>query len=313
MNELIQQGIITELPGTQNVQYVINDKSAFALTEFKVLRSQGRNFIKCAKVLYNGKIKLLYFSSMFKSLKNMLPSLDGDTFLSIVANILNSVIEIKNNGFLSCSNLDLSFEKIFVDQNTLEVSLIYLPVNNPNADIAAFENEMRTELIKLISGIPAFSNEKMTRVCGYLSNGTLSLPQLYNSVCSEIKVGFQKQVIVPETEEKIEMSKKKDISSQPPLHFVSVNAPSQINLVVSTLEYTIGKNPAQVNGAITFNKAISRVHCKITYQNNNYYITDLGSANGTFVNNSKIAAHHPQPIKSGDTIRLANSDFRVQF
>ena len=147
MNELIQSGVISELSGTQNVQYVINDKSAFALTEFKVLRSQGRNFIKCAKVLYNGKIKLLYFSSMFKSLKNMLPSLDGDTFLSIVANILNSVIEIKNNGFLSCANLDLSFEKIFVDQNTLEVSLIYLPINNPNADIAAFENEMRTELI----------------------------------------------------------------------------------------------------------------------------------------------------------------------
>lgn len=311
MNELIQQGLITELSGSQNIQYILNDKSTFALTEFKVLRSQGKSFIKCAKVLYNGKIKLLYFTSMYKSLKNMLPSIDGDTFLSIIANILNCVIDIKNNGFLSCNNLDLSFEKIFVDQNTLEVSLIYLPVNNPNTDIASFENELRTELIKLISGVPAFSSEKMTRVCGYLSNGTLSLSQLYSSICSEVKGMIKRQPVEEKKEEHIATDNR--TRKQSPLLFTSINAPVNTSFTITTQEFVLGKNPAQVNGAITFNKAISRVHCKITYQNNTYYITDLGSANGTYVNKSKIAAHHPQPLRSGDIVRLANSDFKVEF
>ena len=313
MNELIQTGVISELTGTQNVQYVLNENSAFALTEFKVLRSQGKNFIKCAKVLYNGKIKLLYFSSMFKSLRNMLPSLDGDTFLSIIANILNSIIEIKNNGFLSCSNLDLSFDKVFVDQNTLEVKLIYIPVNNANTDVATVENEFRTEIIKLISSVPAFSSEKMTRVCGYLSNGTLALPQLYNSICSEIKNGTFKKQVYTDDKKNNKPSNEREIFKQPQLHFVSVNAPVNIHFVIETPEFVIGKNPSQVNGAITFNKAISRVHCKISYQNNSYFITDLGSANGTYINNSKIGAQHPQPIKSGDIIRLANSDFKIQY
>lgn len=310
MNELIQQGAITELSGSQNAQYILNDKSTFALTEFKVLRSQTKNFIKCAKVTYNGKIKLLYFTASFKSFRNMLSSLDEDAFLTVIANVLNAIIEIKNNGFLSCTNLDLSFDKIFVDQSTFEIKFIYLPVNNPNTDTASFENELRSEFIKLISTIPAFSSEKMKRVSGYLSNGSMSLNQLYGSVCSEIK---GRSSASSGTRKNTGSDKGSAGGAQKPLRFVSVNSPAKINFNITTPEFVIGKNPSQVNGVITFNNAISRVHCRITYQNNMYSITDLGSANGTFINGSRIVAHRPYQIKNGDMIRLANSDFRIQL
>lgn len=308
MNDLLKQGVISELTGTPNVQYVLNDKSVFALTEFKVLKSQSKHFIKCAKVLYNGKIKLIYFTSMHKSLRNMLPSLDGDTFLSIIANLLNCIIEIKNNGFLDCQDIDLSFDKIFVDQNTFEVNVIYLPVNSSNSDITAFETELKTEIIKLVSTVPAFANEKMTRVCGYLSNGTLSLNQLYGNICAEIKSGMK----TPPKNLKNRGGGAK-IFKQPTLYFSSINTPVDINFQINSNEYVIGKNPEKVNGVISFNNAISRVHCKINYKNNTYFITDLGSANGTFVNKNRLAANQPAQIKSGDTIRLANSDFVVKF
>lgn len=313
MNGLLQKGVVSELVGTPNVQYVLNDDSAFALTEFKVLKSQSKHFIKCSKVKYNGKIKFIYFTAMSKSLRNMIPSLDSDTFLTIIANLLNCIIEIKNNGFLDCENLDLSFDKVFVNQNTLEISLIYLPVNNADKDLASFENEFRTEIIKLITSVPAFTGEKMARICGYLSNGTLSLNQVYKSICSEIKgrsTSFESDF---DREKDTGNSNKHVIFKQPSLHFYSLNAPVDINFNIDVPEFIIGKNPAQVNGVISFNKAISRVHCKISYQNNSYFITDLGSANGTYVNKSRLAAQHPQKIKSGDTIRLANSDFKIEF
>lgn len=313
MNGLLQKGVVSELVGTPNVQYVLNDDSAFALTEFKVLKSQSKHFIKCSKVKYNGKIKFIYFTAMSKSLRNMIPSLDSDTFLTIIANLLNCIIEIKNNGFLDCENLDLSFDKVFVNQNTLEISLIYLPVNNADKDLASFENEFRTEIIKLITSVPAFTGEKMARVCGYLSNGTLSLNQVYKSICSEIKGSATSFEPDFDREKDTGNSNKHVIFKQPSLHFYSLNAPVDINFNIDVPEFIIGKNPAQVNGVISFNKAISRVHCKISYQNNSYFITDLGSANGTYVNKSHLVAQHPQKIKSGDTIRLANSDFKIEF
>lgn len=313
MNGLLQKGVVSELVGTPNVQYVLNDNSDFALTEFKVLKSQSKHFIKCSKVKYNGKIKFIYFTSVSKSLRNMIPSLDSDTFLTIIANLLNCIIEIKNNGFLDCENLDLSFDKVFVNQNTLEISLIYLPVNNADKDVASFENEFRTEIIKLITSVPAFIGEKMARVCGYLSNGTLSLNQVYKSICSEIKGRSTSFELDFDRGKDEGDSNKQVIFKQPSLHFYSLNAPVDINFNIDVPEFIIGKNPAQVNGVISFNKAISRVHCKISYQNKSYFITDLGSANGTYVNKSRLAAQHPQKIKSGDTIRLANSDFKIEF
>lgn len=310
MEELLKQGIISELTGTPNVQYVLNDNSVFALTEFKVLKSQSKHFIKCAKVLYNGRIKLIYFTAMHKSLRNMLPSLDGDAFLTIIANLINCIIEIKNNGFLDCQDIDLSFDKIFVDKNTLEVNVIYLPINSTSIDISSFETELRTEIIKLISTVPAFANEKMTRVCGYLSNGTLSLNQLYGNICAEIK----RIVQISPKDINNNLGAEKKIFKQPTLYFSSINNMSEdIHFEINSGEYVIGKNPAKVNGVISFNKAISRVHCKINYLNNLYFITDLGSANGTFVNKTRLAANQPHQIKNGDSIRLANSDFVVEF
>lgn len=308
MNDLLQQGVITELSGTPNVQYVLNDNSIFALTEFKVLKSQSKHFIKCAKVLYNGKIKLIYFTAMHKSIRNMLPSLDGDTFLTIIANLLNCIIEIKNNGFLDCQDIDLSFDKIFVDQNTLEVNVIYIPVNSRNSDVSSFETELRTEIIRLISTVPAFANEKMTRVCGYLSNGTLSLNQLYGNICAEIKGGMKNNSVSD-----CAQSGESKIFKQPTLYFSSINTPVSLCFEINSNEYIIGKNPAKVNGVISFNKAISRVHCKINYQNNTYFITDLGSANGTFVNKIRLAINQPYQIKNGDSVRLANSDFVIKI
>lgn len=308
MNEFESIGLVNELTGSPNIQYVINDDSTFALTDFKVLKGQGSNLVRCAKVRYNGKIKLIYFTSEKKSLKNIAQALDTDSFITVIANLISSVNDIKSNGFLELSNLALTFDKIFVDSNTLSVSLIYLPINNSHSDTVQTENELRTEIIKFISSVPAFATEKMNKISSYLSNGTLSLEQLYGHLCEEVGSYAPKK-------QKVNVVEKKTVqfANQPTLRFRSVNAPVSVNLQINSDEYVIGKSADKVDGVISFNKAISRVHCKITYQNGNYYITDLGSANGTFVNSKRIPAQCSEIIKNGDAVRLANSDFLIEI
>ena len=311
MNELIKQGLIIEKKGTQNVQYIFNEKETFSLTEYKVLRSQNKNFAKCSKVLFNGKVKLVYFTGNYKSLRSMLNSIDFDTFLSILSNVFSCMIEIKNNGFLSCNDLDLDFEKIFIDQNTLEVFLVYLPITDSSTDVLSFENEFRSEVIKLINTVPAFAGEKAGRVCNYFSNGNVTIEQLYQSVRSEINSFVKGKnpsvhpggggVMPPNS------------NPQPVMTISALNAPVPKRLSVNRPEFIIGKNPAKVHGVIDFNPAVSRIHCKINFESGEYYITDLGSANGTFVNSKKLAPQIPKLLTSGCVIRLANSDFKIEF
>ena len=56
---------------------------------------------------------------------------------------------------------------------------------------------------------------------------------------------------------------------------------------------------------------ISRVHARILIRNNNIFIEDKNSTNGTFVNSVKLKANDAFKVKAGDIVRLANEEFFV--
>ncbi|MBS5934351.1 MAG: FHA domain-containing protein [Clostridiales bacterium] len=63
--------------------------------------------------------------------------------------------------------------------------------------------------------------------------------------------------------------------------------------------------------AVIMESTISRVHAKITQEDENLYITDMGSTNGTFVNEENIQPHSKVPIKFGDILRFANITYSL--
>ena len=77
-------------------------------------------------------------------------------------------------------------------------------------------------------------------------------------------------------------------------------------------EFLIGKSSERVQGVITGNNAISRVHCKIVRKNGNYYVVDMGSSNGTYVNGKRIEPNIPEPILDKSQLRIANAEFIVR-
>ena len=79
------------------------------------------------KLLFNGKIQFYYLTNGAKSLKSMLHSVvDADSFIKIVMSIISEILLVKQNGFLSCQNIDLSFERIFINPSTYKATLVYL-------------------------------------------------------------------------------------------------------------------------------------------------------------------------------------------
>jgi pSer/pThr/pTyr-binding forkhead associated (FHA) protein len=100
---------------------------------------------------------------------------------------------------------------------------------------------------------------------------------------------------------------------QPVLKFSSLNPSDGISFSINKPQFKIGKKATIVDGAISFNNAISRVHCQVEYKNNKFYIVDLNSANGTYLNKHKLDSNKLYELKNKDNIRLANSDFIVEF
>lgn len=308
MNILIVNNYIKEMECGSNFAYILGDNNAFLSTEYKVLQSQASScFVKCMKMAYNGSVQLYYLTKGLKSFASMIPTLDADSFLTIVSNLLSDIIEVKHNGFLSCQNIDISFERIYVDPATHKVSLVYLPLSlHIYDDNSSFENEIRTGLIKLISGVSTLSTSKTMQFSADLSNGTLSVENLYARIKGGRNTNSGQSHI-----DQTDVSERRQSSGL--LRIIAMNAPTRIEITVTKDSFIIGKKAELCDGVIDFNKMISRSHCRINRKGNQYTITDLQSANGTYVNKIRLQPNQPHPINNGDIIRLANSDFQVSI
>ena len=224
-----------------------------------------------------------------------------------MSNLLSDIIEVKHNGFLSCQNIDISFERIYVDPATHKVSLVYLPLSlHIYDDNSSFENEIRTGLVKLISGVSTLSSSKTMQFSADLSNGMLSVENLYARIKGGRNTNSGQSHI-----DQTDVNERKQSSGL--LRIIAMNAPTRIEITVTKDSFIIGKKAELCDGVIDFNKMISRSHCRINRKGNQYTITDLQSANGTYVNKIRLQPNQPYPINNGDIIRLANSDFQVSI
>ncbi len=86
-------------------------------------------------------------------------------------------------------------------------------------------------------------------------------------------------------------------SNHVPVKRFALNQPSLI----------IGRKPDVADICLN-DPSVSRAHCRIEWIDQRLYVTDLGSANSTYVNHAKIS--EPQELTHGDTLRVGNTRFR---
>ncbi|MBN1350644.1 FHA domain-containing protein [candidate division KSB1 bacterium] len=60
-------------------------------------------------------------------------------------------------------------------------------------------------------------------------------------------------------------------------------------------------------------EGVSRMHAQITLQSNQYFIQDLNSTNGTYVNRIKVGQAQKFPLNNNDELVLGRLKFRVKL
>ncbi len=91
-----------------------------------------------------------------------------------------------------------------------------------------------------------------------------------------------------------------------------VRYPEKPTEVPSKGELLIGR--AEQNDVVLTERRVSRWHSKIEWlkEAKGYVVSDLGSSNGTYLNNKKISSH-PQALTDRDKIRIASAVFTVRI
>ena len=148
----MRDGMITEEQCGENFAYILEDKTDFLITEYKMMHGQEADFLlKCVKMLYNGKTELYYDTKSCLPLAIQSGAEDTEGMLSVLGNILHEVRRVTENGFLSLLKLDISADKIWVDPATRKIRFVYLPVaERLHKDVVEFEEHLRGELKKTV-------------------------------------------------------------------------------------------------------------------------------------------------------------------
>lgn len=80
-------------------------------------------------------------------------------------------------------------------------------------------------------------------------------------------------------------------------------------IALSATPFRIGRNPELVEYVIN-SPYIGRIHAYIERENDQYYLSDNKSTNGTFLNTYRIPPEQRVPLKNGDIIRFAKHAFQ---
>ena len=91
----------------------------------------------------------------------------------------------------------------------------------------------------------------------------------------------------------------------------SIHMEEPLKIAPDSFPYIVGKSKRNSDFYIK-NPAISRMHMRIVENSSGYFIEDLSSTNGTFVNGIRLSPHELKLIKVGDQVTLANIDFIVE-
>ncbi len=96
-------------------------------------------------------------------------------------------------------------------------------------------------------------------------------------------------------------------------HLVVVDSGSAPLAPGATLDIVSPTNMgrAPINTIVLESTVVSMEHARIYYRNNSLWVEDLGSRNGTFLNDQQLEANKPVAVRPRDILRVGDVRFRL--
>lgn len=290
-----QKAMVTVKQTEDYISYTLEDEKQFSIVEEKVIKSRiANNIIVPYRIRQNGKLQLIMMiPAMYKILSRLSVDLEPQALFRAVLCMYEICEEVEKNGFLKLEHLDLNLNHILVSADG-SICMAYLPV----------ASGLGTILLDKDSALKAVSKELAAR----------NVNSKINSYIQEFKKDLQdegcpfQQILGKIRSGEYGSRKSADLGAGGSLlpgssYFILTE--NQHKIDIQKDQFIIGKNPELADGIILGHTTVSRRHCAVIYENSMFYIYDLGSKNGTFVNNIQVTGRKV-PLKNGDNVRLAD-------
>ena len=214
--------------------------------------------------------------------------------VELTENIIYSVIPLQQEDSEAISE----FTYYFKDLQRFDINLIEKYI------LKVDKNAVRT--IKRISNIQ--SNQHINKHKEHDSTEKLEDGLTENDVTDELENdlnGNDVTEIFSENDDYTELLQEDNTCHYATLFRIITNETIQINKPV----FRIGKEKSYSDYFVANNNKVSRGHADIIKRGNRFFVMDLNSQNGTYINNKLIPVQKEIEIYDGNYLKLANEEF----
>lgn len=139
----------------------------------------------------------------------------------------------------------------------------------------------------------------------------LVIKKLLKNSCTEAARPLQRQRVSPDGKRQSCVNDTQLVRLEDSAFLYIMNKGIKERAAISKASFIIGKLKEQVDLMLE-SKAISRLHAEITCVEGVYYIKDLNSRNGTFLNGERIESNKNYLLSNGDSIDFADQSCSFQ-
>ncbi len=306
MDKLLEVLGIKEYISDYNKAFLLKENSNLSGEDIKnIEKYMGQNGITCNAVKFNGKIKFIYITEKYRTLTSILTQMEKKNFVECMLQIVQCLCKTETSGKLDIRKVLIDKKYIFWDDETKQVKLIYLPVKDVAVSKSDILGNLITFLKEMIQSVTILDSRTETDLISIITNPSLNLEEMYENIF-EIFNNTTK-IVTGVIKKKSEHEKDRQLVLQ------MIYSEKQLIFRVQKKDFVIGRSVKFADGVIPDNKMVGRKHCKIRFLENKYYLEDLDSKNGTFLNGKKLLKNESKEIATHDVIRLANVEFVAKY
>ncbi|RKM53852.1 FHA domain-containing protein [Butyrivibrio sp. X503] len=275
-----------------HVLYEISEGDRVSNLGIKSVLRQKEYMLPIREITYNGKYSIICATD------NLVKEAPTSINISKTAILIKSLSELlrvcSESAFLDNTYIDLSDDTIFFDRQ---------------------ENVYRFPLIPIDNAGELPDRKKWgDRLKAFLLAGMAENNQ--NRSLLQFKEGLEETddivAYVIEKAPLITIDGLKSEADENSIELVYDGTYGAFTLFICKDEFVIGQAD-DCDGVLRMNPTISRHHCKIRHTMDGWYVADLGSSNGTAVDDIRLNSNQFMQIHNGDRMRISDMEFMIQI
>lgn len=300
MSNFICEKLVDERKIGFVLSYTLKDNQFFFQTAYKILQNkENKNFVKCYKSFWNGKVKLSYPLDNYNTLFHYSNTLSKDQYYLIIQNILSILNDFRSNGLIQIETIDMSYDKVLFNDN-LNVFLVCVPlaISSTPETMSMFDYTAKNLIAEIIEKSGYAQQMEFGMIYRDCKSTHINMSDIY--------LNFKMKRYITELNM---VSENREMSTYSTLVLKGITTNEQI--LIDQQIVILGKSPDMSDRVVSGSSSVSRRHCQIVREMENFFVEDLKSLNHTFVNSNMLNSGDRIVLHRGDYLKLADLEFEV--